>query len=443
MISQSISLNPKLNQHLKLSPLVMQQLYLLQLSQVELIERIDHEIEQNPLLQREDTPTMSVEDLSSYFRSLKISSPDIQKDRDIPEPLISYVPTLYEHLESQLSFLDISEVEIKCCKIIIGNLDEKGYLNSDLHELSDHFNVPFKLICSSLEIVQSLDPRGIGARSLEECLSLQLKDSTESVLLRRIIYEHLEDIAKNRLNNVAKNLGISLSKLDNLLQALRSLDPKPGLQYEYSNQQNTEYIVPDIYIEFEGELPKVKIPESLDPKLSINSFYKKLLESDSNPESRKYLSEKLNSAIFLLKSIEQRKQTLLNVAESIALFQKDFLKGRSELLPLNMKDVSDRLGIHESTVSRAVKGKYVSSPVGVFPLKFFFSSKRSSSGSSSSSLKGRLNEIISTEDISKPYSDQKLSEILNSEGFKTARRTVSKYREELGIKPSSLRKVHK
>lgn len=185
------------------------------------------------------------------------------------------------------------------------------------------------------------------------------------------------------------------------------------------------------------------MPESLDPKLSINNFYKKLLESDSNPESRKYLSEKLNSAIFLLKSIEQRKQTLLNVAESIALFQKDFLKGRSELLPLNMKDVSDRLGIHESTVSRAVKGKYVSSPIGVFPLKFFFSSKRSSSGSSSSSLKGRLEEIISTEDISKPYSDQKLSEILNSEGFKTARRTVSKYREELGIKPSSLRKVHK
>ncbi|OHW61593.1 RNA polymerase sigma-54 factor [Andreesenia angusta] len=443
MINQSISLNPKLNQHLKLSPLVMQQLKLLQLSQVELLEHIADELEQNPLLQSEGEPVMSAEDFSSYFKSLNEMKMSFEKDDEITEPSISYTPTLSEHLLSQLPFLDISERELKSCKIIIGNLDEKGYLCTDLDELSEHFHIPVELLISSLKAVQSLDPKGVGARNLEECLWLQAESHGDSAVLRRIIYDHLADVAENRMKLVSKSLGVSLQKLDSLIQFLRSLDPKPGLQYEHASHISTEFIVPDVYIEFEDDLPKAKIPESLSPKLSINSYYKKLLESDSDPKSKVYLTEKLNRAVFLLKSIEQRKSTLIAVTESIALFQSDFLQGRSELLPLNMKDVSEKLGIHESTVSRAVKGKYVHSPAGVFPLKFFFSSKRSPSGDSSSSLKSRLAELVSSEDPKKPYSDQKLAEILNSEGFKTARRTVSKYREELNIKTSSLRKIHK
>lgn len=442
MISQSISLNPKLNQSLKLSPLVLQQLKLLQLSQVELLGEIEAELEQNPLLEKDEVQELSAEDFSSYFKSVKGERASFEKEPEDYEPSISYLPTLSEHLLSQLPFLVIPEQEIVACRVIIGNLDERGYLGADLEELSEHFQIPFERMLSSLKSIQSLDPRGVGARSLEECLAIQIEGHPEFALLEKMICVHLQDIAYNRLKAVTKDLGVSMAKLDTLLQTLRSLDPKPGLQYESESHISTEYIVPDIYIELADDSLSVKSPDPLVPRLSINEHYRKLLEDDSNPESKKYLAEKLNRAIFLIKNIEQRKNTLLAVTESIASFQRDFLLGKSDLLPLNMKDISDMLGLHESTVSRAVKGKYVSSPAGIFPLKFFFSSKKLTSDTSSSELKSRISALISEENPKKPYSDQKLSEILASEGFSVARRTVAKYREKLGISSSSLRKVH-
>lgn len=443
MINQSISLNPKLEQQLKLSPMAIQRLEILQLSQLELLEYIDSEIEQNPLLESEPSSSLSAEELSSYFESLKTTKSGSIKDPEIYETPISYRPTLLEHLTEQLSLLDIPIDQLKTCKLLLGNLDERGYLCETLENISTQFKIPIGLLESSLETLQSLEPRGIGARSLSECLLLQLDEDSDFDTLRIIISEHLEHVALNKITFLSQKLKLSVAELEVAIEKLRSLDPKPGLKYDSSSYSDTEYIVPDITVQLEDGVLVVKSQDAFMPKLFLNESYTALLASDSDPKSRDYLTEKLNRAIFVLRSIEQRKQTLLSVVESIVFFQEGFFLGKSGLKPLNMKDVANALDIHESTVSRAIRGKYISSPLGIHPIKFFFSNKVSlDSDFSSSELKSRLASIVDHEDKSNPYSDQKISEIMLSEGISIARRTVAKYREELGIKPSSLRKIH-
>lgn len=445
MIYQRISLKPKVDQHLKLSPDTIQHLKVLQLNQLELNDYINSELESNPLLEKDESPRLSSDELYSYFSHTGRSPiAAVNNDDEVSEVSITYRPTLFEHLASQLDMLDMPEETRRAARILIYSLDERGYLRSSLAEISSHFDISPDLLELALGIIQSLEPRGVGARDLCECLILQIDGVHDSQLIETIISNHLELIASNKLIALSKKLNVSLSKLESLIGAIRSLDPKPGLRYESSCYSDTEYIVPDITVEIEGESLVVKTIDSLYPRLMINDECKKLLLSDSDPESREFLTDRLNRAIFVIRSIEQRKSTILSVSESIVSFQSDFFLGRGDIIPLNLSDIAISIGVHESTVSRAIRGKYLSSPVGIYPLKFFFSNKQSAdSDSSVSDIKKAIKAIVDGENPLKPYSDQKLCDMLSHSNLNVARRTVAKYREALGIKSSSLRKLHK
>ena len=328
---------------------------------------------------------------------------------------------------------------------VIGNLDEDGYLMASVDEIAAMGNWPVPEVEGALRLVQGFDPIGVAARDLQECLWLQIRHlGLEGTPTEKIVTEHLRLLQNRQIPELSRKLGLSVDDLQQHIEVIRHLDPKPGSRY---NLSQSHYVIPDVYVvKVEDQYVAVLNEEGL-PQLRISPVYRRLLEkgSDNSDETRAYVKDKFRSALWLIKSVEQRQKTIHKVATSIINFQRDFLDhGIEHLRPLVLRDVANDIGMHESTVSRVVTNKYMHTPQGVFELKFFFHSGISSSyGESVSSvtIKQRIRKIIENEDSRKPLSDSKIVSILQREGLVLARRTIAKYREELKIPTSNQRKV--
>ena len=329
-------------------------------------------------------------------------------------------------------------------KYIIESLDENGYMTSSVEEISRATGVREEKVGEALDIIHGFDPAGVGARDLSECLQLQLAARKElTPQMEEIITHHLEDIANNRLSAVARDTGMTVLQVQEAADVIRTLEPKPGRQF--ASQMETKYVIPDVIVEKIDNEYVVIINESSTPHLTISSYYKGLLgKAEKDQQLADYLSERVSSANWLIKSIEQRKQTIYNVVSAVVKYQKDFFDlGSKHLRTLTLKDIAEELGIHESAVSRSISGKYLQGPRGVYEIKYFFSagvSDQVGEGVSSNSIKEFIKEIVEGEDRHKPYSDQAMVSILKGKGFNISRRTVAKYRDELGILSSSKRK---
>ena len=352
--------------------------------------------------------------------------------------------TLEDYLLLQLTFSKLKGDDMKIGRYLIESIDENGYLTSGLPKVAKMFKVSEEHVEKILDVIQTFEPAGVGARTLKECLILQLaskgllEDSVEYIILH-----HLEDIGENKLSKVSKETGLTVAQVQMITDLIRTLEPKPGRRF--SSGETVKYVVPDVVVEkVDGEY-QVVTNEGTIPRLMVSSYYMSLAKKASeDAELSKYLSDKYNSAMWLIKSIEQRRQTIYNVVASVVEYQKEFLdKGPKYLKTLTLKQVAEALNIHESTVSRSINGKYMQTPRGVFEIKYFFSSGVTGAGGegmSSNSIKTFIKEIVESEDPKKPYSDQDMVEILNQKGIEISRRTVAKYREGMNILSSSKRR---
>lgn len=453
----SYDLTLQQSQKLVMTPELRQAIELLQFNSLELTEYITNELEENPMLERV-TLVEEHEDLDKYTKEKEIDwkeyvekyndhsyRPQINKNiKEVNyEAFISYEPTLREFLLSQLNLVHFGVEERKIGEYIIHNIDDNGYLQVSLEEIANLINTNLEEVELVLKVVQNFEPLGVGARDLRECLLIQVKDKKNTKpYIKKIIENYLEDLAHNRLQKISNELDISVEEIQDACDYIKTLEPKPGRAFS-GNNDSVKYIVPDAEIELvEGKFV-VTVKDSTAPRLNINNYYRSLMKTGKDEKATEYLSQKFNSAMWIIKSIEQRRSTIKKVVESILKFQMSFfLEGEKSIKPLTLKDVAEDIDMHESTISRTTNGKYVQTPRGLFELKYFFSSSLLSSKGdvSSTSIKVILKDIIDKEDAKKPYSDQKISDILKVKGVSISRRTVAKYRDELNIPASSMRK---
>lgn len=360
------------------------------------------------------------------------------------EQFVSTEITLTEHLMFQLQFAPLKRSCRAVAKYMIEGLDENGYLTSSLEEIAQHFSISPERVDVVLQAIQGFEPVGVGARDLKECLKIQLYHQGEDdEITTAIVDNYLEDLAGNRLSAIAKALNVSVKEIQEACDIIKSLEPKPGRQF--GSSQETRYIVPDVTVEkIDGEYIII-VNESSAPRLTVSHYYQRMLiDSDKESNISKFLSGRLNSALWLIKSIEQRRQTIFNVVQAIVKYQVDFFDyGPKHLKTMTLKQIADEVGIHESTVSRSINGKYMQSPRGLYELKYFFTSGVSGSageGIASGSIKTFIKEIVDSEEPKSPYSDQAMVEMLGERGIDISRRTVAKYRDEMGVPSSSKRK---
>lgn len=445
------------SQKLIMTPELRQAIQLLQYNSLELNDYLKNEIEENPLLEMEN-PNNQLEEIREIPEEKEVDWKELVEKYDdysyrAPvdknqeeynyEAFTTYIKTLKEYLIEQLNLTVLDDKEYLIGDYMIQNIDENGYLDVGLEEIADETKSDKEDVEEVLKTIQTFEPLGVGARDLKECLLIQIKEKGEiDPIIVKIIEEHLDDLACNRMVKISKELDIDISRMQEVCDYIKTLEPKPGRAFSASGE-HVKFIVPDATIEeIEGEFVII-INEITGPKLNINSFYRNLLKNSSDDETTNFLSEKLDSAIWIIKSIEQRKQTIYKVIESILKFQMEFFKtGENGLVPLTLKEVAADIGMHESTISRATNGKYVQTPRGLFELKFFFTTglPGSSGDISSTSIKSVIKRLIDEEDSNKPLSDQVIADKLKNEGASVSRRTVAKYRDELNIPSSSKRK---
>src|SRR5574342_1205226 len=371
-----------------------------------------------------------------------------QEIKELPpiENTLSTASSLADHLMWQLSMQTDDPLVREIGSAIIGNLDDDGYLVASNEELASMGPWPVEDVERALRLVQQFDPVGVAARDLQECLTLQLRHlGLEGTPTEKIVTDHLRLLQNHQVPEIARKLGMTIDDLKEHIEVIRHLDPKPGSRY---NPSQSQYVIPDVYVmKVEDQYVAVLNEDGL-PQLRISPVYRRLLDKSvagNNDETRAYVKDKFRSALWLIKSVEQRQKTIFKVAKSIINFQKDFLDhGIEHLRPLVLRDVANDIGMHESTVSRVVTNKYMHTPQGVFEMKFFFHSGISSSyGESVSSvtIKQRIRKIIENEDPRRPLSASRIVSILQREGLELARRTIAKSREELTIPTSNQRKV--
>ncbi len=371
-----------------------------------------------------------------------------QEVKELPpiENTLSSTSSLSDHLSWQLSMQTDDSALREIGSAIVGNLDDDGYLVASFDELAAMGPWPVTEVERALRLIQSFDPTGVAARDLQECLLLQLRRlGLEGTPTEKIVADHLRLLQNHQVPEIARKLGLTIDDLKEHIEVIRHLDPKPGSRF---NPTQSQYVIPDVYVvKVEDQYVAVLNEDGL-PQMRISPVYRRLLDkgaTENNDETRAYVKDKFRSALWLIKSVEQRQKTIHKVANSIINFQRDFLDhGIEHLRPLVLRDVANDIGMHESTVSRVVTNKYMHTPQGVFEMKYFFHSGISSSyGESVSSvtIKQRIRKIIENEDARKPLSDSKIVSILQREGLMLARRTIAKYREELKIPTSNQRKV--
>jgi RNA polymerase sigma-54 factor len=353
--------------------------------------------------------------------------------------------SLQENLLEQVRLSDLGDEQRSIAEMIIGNIDDFGYLQASVDELAFSTNIPAEKINEVLTVVQSFHPPGVGARDLRECLLLQLdradrKDSLEY----KIIDQHFDALGKRRLPEIARGLSLTVDEIQQAVERISHLEPRPGRAFLPDNDQ---YILPEVFVQKIGDEWSVSTNNEHVPHLRISNTYKDLMsQSDSSSEVREYIREKIRAGKFLIKSLHQRQQTILNIAKEIVHRQREFLeKGVAYLKPLTMLQVAEVVGVHETTVSRAVSSKYMQTPRGIFEMKYFFTSGIKTAngvGMSNTSVKDIISDMIKAEAPLKPLSDEEIVKLLAEKGIVIARRTVAKYRSELNILPSHLRKVY-
>ncbi len=365
------------------------------------------------------------------------------EDRPSVEATLTKAESLEEHLISQIRFTEIDGQGERIALHVIGNLDKDGYLCSSKEEIAQTCGCSSSEVERVVKLIQNLDPPGVAARDLKECLLIQLDTmGLTETLEAKIVRDHLDKLEKRKYDLIAKAEQVAIEQVYKAVTAIQNLEPRPGRSY---TDETIRYIVPDIYVYKVGSEYVISLNEDGMPKLRVSSYYLQLLKSgeSENLPNKAYLNERLKAAQWLIKSIHQRQQTIYRVTESIVKFQRDFLDhGITRLKPLVLKAVADDIGMHESTVSRVTTNKYVHTPQGVFELKYFFTTgiKTDSGDISASSVKERIKNIILAEPADRPISDQEIVDLLKKENITIARRTVAKYRESLGILSSSKRK---
>lgn len=455
-------------QKLVMTPELRLAIAILQMSTMELEEYAQQELNENPLLDvqepeepsgdsaaaepdpseksSEQEPTTSMEEWADYYHDRDIGYSAGDSETKSYDNFLTKRPTLYEHLQFQLRLACTETQDWEVGLYIIGNIDSHGYLCVSREEIAAQTGISPERVERILNMVQSFHPHGVGASTLNECLKIQLRYfGKEDPLAEKIIDQHLDDLAQGRLAKIAQSLGASIQQVQRACDIIRTLDPKPGLQY--SSDDEIKYIIPDAIVEkIEGEYVVV-LNDSASPRLVVNRLYESMMRKPGQftDEARKYLDDKMNSAIWLIRSIEQRRRTLDKVIRCIVDIQTEFLdRGIKYLKPLTLKQVADLIEVHESTVSRATSKKYIQTPQGLFELKFFFgsgiNSSRGSDKISAKSIKRMMEEIITGEDTARPISDQAIVDQLKDKGIDISRRTVAKYRQEMGIQSTSARK---
>jgi len=470
-----VRLSQSLSMQLRQSPQQVLLSSLLQLPILSLEQKIRLELETNPLLELDEEQELNQEleesqeqekelkeDKEEEEEPLEKSTEEIDweeilndedsyeahfpKEKDTEEydrPEV-YQETLTDHLLSQLHMTKLSPDEVLIGEYIIWNINNVGYLTLDVHTIAENLDEDVEKVEKVLTQIQSFDPPGIGARNLQECLLIQLLDQKpRHDLAIRMIRDYFDDFKNKRFEKLVKQLEVSLETIKETLQHITKLNPKPGEGYIiYENN----YVIPDIEVRKEDGEFKIFMHDWNIPHLRINNEYKKMMldKKKSSKETRDYIRQRLESARWLINSIHQRRATILRAVEAIIERQKDFFENGPEYLkPMILKDIAEEIGMDISTISRVTNGKYIQTEWGVFELKYFFSEKiRTDEGDdvSNRKIKSLIKDIISKEPANKPYNDQKLSEMLKEQGYNVARRTVAKYREQMSIPVSRLRR---
>lgn len=445
----SHNLTLKQQQTLILTPELRQAIELLQMNSLELKDYVYEEVMENPMLEMSEDDKEEI-DWSEYFKNNTGSTSQPVNNSDDEEysfeAFVKPEMILTEYLMEQINTnSELSEKEISLAEFLICSLDVDGYLLIEMDKLKNDLNIGIKDLKRGIKIIQELDPAGIGARNLNECLIIQANRGNASELVITIINEYLEDIAYNRIDKVKKELKKSREEIEEAFEYIKTLEPKPGGSFSQVKYDRVEYIVPDSKIEAVDGGYEVILNEALLPRLMINNQYKKMIQDSSDEGAVDFLDSRLNKALWVIKSIEQRQDTIKKVLESILKFQREFFdKGDKYLQPLTMKEVAMDIEMHESTVSRVSNGKYVQTPRGTYEIKDFFTSglsNKEGGQTSSLSIKEMIRELIDKEDKKKPYSDQRLSDILKERGIKVSRRTIAKYRNQMEILSSQMRKA--
>jgi len=486
-MDMKIGLHLRQRQQLVMTPKLQQALKLLQMPAIELQQMLKQEIMQNPLLEeieeyedvqeereeaedpdereereereaREQDETQSKDgeageegvDWDEYF-SHGFELGRQGSEEETQEEFFEKVPiakqTFTDQLISQLRILTDDEQMIEIGDYLIGSLDDSGYLTCELEEVAGTFGVTTEEVQKVLELIQRFDPPGVGARNLQECLLLQLRaKGEEDSLSARIIREHFDEFKQKKYLEISKKLKITIQDVQAQCKLIATLDPKPGLEVV---SEDPRYVIPDLVVENVDGKYVVYLNDKNIPRLRVSqSYHDELLKDsrDGDRETREFINSRLKSAKWLIQTIEQRRRTMVKVMDCISRKQRAFFeKGTAHLKPLTLQQVASEIGMHESTVSRVTTNKYVQTPRGVFVLKFFFSSSLGTQDGgevSAKSAKEKIRRMIDREDSKVPLSDQKIADILKKDGLNIARRTVAKYREQLGILPARLRKVY-
>lgn len=445
---------------------------------LELQEKLNQEINTNPVIEQEKSPVeelagdplhsettnsdaseKSSDDENDFAEILKIaeswrdrgslnsysasSAEDIQSKRDYMFNSLVEQPSLQQQLLEQLSLSDCPQNLTQAAEFVIGSIDSAGYLTTHPADIAMAAQCSMDDVKKAIKLVQSFDPPGIGASDLRECLLIQLdRNQNQNSQLRELISKHLEEIARNRLPQIAKAMRISIEELNHLIVKLKELTPLPGSALSPSSEH---FVLPELTISKKGNEYIVDSNDNYLPTLKISQTYLDLLENpDTTAETKAYIKEKLLAARTLIKSLSQRQSTIRRIAQVIVDSQYDFLEnGVEHLKPLTMQQVADKLGLHETTISRAIANKYLKTPDGTYEFKFFFSGGYQNEDGeeiSSRGIKEKIKDLIAAEDKAKPLSDNKISKLLKEDGLNVARRTVAKYREQLNIPATNLRR---
>ena len=459
----------KLSQQLVMTPQLQQAIKLLQLSRLELLETVQQELMENPFLDETEveadvpdpsekmTESQAEEELvrnadwENYLGEFSSTSKQaMARDAEVPEDGLSFEarlaskPSLEGHINWQMRLSNFTEHEIAIGEIVMGNIDANGYLQASVDEIASMVQASHEEIEALLARIQRLDPVGVGARTPQECLLVQMEVlEYDDPILVSLVKDHLEDLEKNRYKPLARKFKLSMEELKEYLDLLQTLDPMPGTNF---SSTEPHYVSPDVYVYQYGDDFVIILNEDGLPRLQMNTFYMDSMQGAADKE-KEYFQEKMRSAAWLMKSLYQRQRTLYKVVESIVRFQREFfVDGVTKLKPLILKEVAEDIEMHESTVSRITTNKYVSTPHGIFELKFFFNSALDLDDGSqvgSESVKALIKKMIADEDTKKPLSDERIGEILKEMlEVNIARRTVAKYRSAMGIPSSSKRKQY-
>jgi RNA polymerase sigma-54 factor len=486
-----LKLSVRMSQRLVMTPAMQQAIKLLPLTRLELVETIRHELDENPFLDEltpeeeaqekaseseaaPETQTSTVEegfeeesqikkeekkpseeaDWDSYMQeeAYEGGTGEGYNDRPSLENTLRNAESLHDHLMWQLNVTVLDPKKNEIGQVLIGDIDDDGFFKTDLAQIAEEVEAPVEEVEEVLKIIKKFDPTGVGAKDIKECLLLQSEAlEPDDPIIRELILDHLDHLAERNYAKIAKDLGVDVERIIEGIEFIRTLDPSPGSAF---GSETPQYVVPDIYIVKVDDEWQVLLNDDGMPKLRINNFYKKILKSQGKTDTettgkvdgkeKEFVENKFQSALWLIKSIEQRRQTLLKVGRSLVKFQEGFLDhGISHLRPLVLKDVAEDIEMHESTVSRVTRNKYLDTQQGIFELKFFFHSGVSSylgNTVSSVRVKEMIKKIVVEEDEKKPATDDMVVSLLQSRDVKIARRTVTKYRKELGIPPASKRK---